>query len=189
MSINFQRATEDLVKQIRANNDPDSISTVENISESITPGLMLRIVNNLVLIEHIVQDRHVYGGIQELEKKLIKEAVQAGIENNIVEEDVYQSLVEYFRQSLAEIGPIMPVTGMTTANSKPPAQAAAAGTQTDRPVTPAQPAANIAMQLKSVNPQELEKNIGTMLQKDPNLSKDINKSFASVLATMIKNKV
>lgn len=186
MSTKLHRATEDLVNQIRSKNN--NVFAIENISESITPNLMFRIVNDLVRIEHIVQDRQVYGGIKESEKNLIKEAVRFGLKNNINEEDVYQSLVEYFRQSLNEIGPIMPVTGMTTANSKPPAQTAVAGAQTNRPVTPTEPAANVAVQLKSLNPQELEKNIGTMLQKDPNLSKDINKSFASVLASMIKNK-
>lgn len=99
-----------------------------------------------------------------------------------------KSLIESFRQQLDEIGPIMPVTGMSQTSPKSPAQAAAPGTQTQRPVTPADAAANVALSVKSMNQQDLEKGIGDYLKKDPNFAKTVNTSFAAILANLAKGK-
>lgn len=163
--------------------------TIASLSSAVSYDLMTRIVNDLVRIEDIVGGHHVFGGITESEKQAVKEAVELGVDNNFEPADAIESLLEYFRSHLAEIGPIMPVTGMNQPAIKSPAQNTAPGTQTNRPATPVDQAANVAIQLKSLNPAELEKNISTVMQKDPTLTKDINKSFATVLSNMIKNRV
>jgi hypothetical protein len=164
-------------------------ATMASLTNIVSVDLMYRIVNDLVRISDIVENRKIFGGITEGEEQAIKEAVQLGLNSEIEKDDTFESLLEYFRSHLAEIGPIMPVTGMNQSSIKSPAQNAAAGTVTNRPVTPAEKAANIAVQMKSLNPAELEKNISSMMQKDPNLTKDLNKSFATVLSNMIKNRV
>lgn len=98
------------------------------------------------------------------------------------------NLIENFRRQLDEIGPIMPVTGMGQTPVKTAAQTAAPGAQTQRPVTPAAAAANVAMSIKSMNHQDLEKGIGDYLKKDPNFAKTVNTSFATILANLAKGK-
>lgn len=99
-----------------------------------------------------------------------------------------KNLIESFRQQLDEIGPIGPIAGMSQMAPKPPAQAAAPGAQTQRPVTPADAAANVAMSVQSMNQQDLEKGIGDYLKKDPNFAKNMNTSFAAILANLAKGK-
>lgn len=99
-----------------------------------------------------------------------------------------KNLIENFRQQLDEIGPIMPVTGMNQTPVKTTAQTSAPGAQTQRPVTPAAAAANVAMSVQSMNQQELEKGIGDYLKKDPNFAKTVNTSFAAILANLAKGK-
>lgn len=160
----------------------------ENLESVVSTSLMTRITEGLVRIEDIANDRRVYGGVTAEEKQAIKQALMLGKKDNIATDDLVESLVEYFRQHLNEIGPIMPVTGMGQSTIKPAAQTAAPGTQTQRPVTPAAAAANVAMSIQSMNQQDLEKGIGDYLKKDPNFAKTVNTSFANILANLAKGK-
>lgn len=164
------------------------MSTPLDLKESISHDLITRIARDLVRVQDIIANKKIYGGITESERQAIKETYARAHSNNISKQDIFDSIVELCRSHLNEISPVMPVTAMSTASNqvnKSPA-AAATGAQTNRPVTPADTAANISMQLKSLNPQELQRGIDAAMRKDPNLSKNINKSFADVLAKMVK---
>lgn len=163
---------------------PSSLDLIDSVGDD----LVTRIARDLVRVEDIIKDKKIYGGITESQKQAIKQAHAQAHLNNISEQDIFDSITELCRSHLREIGPIGPVTAMTPPSNqanKSPA-AAATGAQTNRPVTPADTAANISMQLKSLNPQELQRGIDTAMRNDPNLSKNINKSFADILAKMVK---
>lgn len=158
----------------------------------ISSKLMTRIVNDLVRLDDIVEGKKIYGSITEQERRFICDLMQEAKNNGIDRSDIIESIKEYFKNTLVEIGPITPITASPTTVVKTAQQTATPNASTQRPVTPADKAANVAVQLKSMNPQqlqkELEKNVTDYIKKDPNLSKNLNQSFAAILANMVKGQ-
>ncbi len=153
-----------------------------NSPKNFDTGLVSRITENLVRIQDIVENRRIYGGISEQDRNAIRGLYQQGRRLGIEHND----LVESIRNYIMEIGPIMPVTAMsTTTPAKTATAATAPGTQTARPVNQPQPAANISIQQQpTTNPKELEKAISDRM-KDPKFGTD----FAQLLAKMLQKGV
>jgi hypothetical protein len=155
---------------------------MKHLPKNFDSKLVSRISENLVRIQDIVENRRVYGGISEQDRDTIHTLYQQGRQLGIEHND----LVESIRNYIMEIGPIMPVTAMSTTSPVKTATATTApGTQTARPVNQPQPAANISIQQQpTTNPKELEKAISDRM-KDPKFGND----FAQLLAKMLQKGV
>ena len=162
----------------------------ETMSESIDLWLKMRIVDGLVSVKDIVEGKDVYGGAINNDRLALQKSLIDIMESGIEYDDATLSLVEFFKQELAEVGPIMPTTGM---NRLPQPPKPAPGAQTQQAVAPASPAANVSIQSNQTGTQQqpmtaqdlemLKKDIGTKLN-DPNVSKD----FAELLAKVMQRK-
>lgn len=159
-----------------------------SIYKGINPKLARRIAEGLVRVDDILNNGYVYGGISDQDRQRIRETIDSAQQLGIDYTDAVNSLVEYLADEvkIMEIGPIMPVTGMTR-----PAQAPkpAATAQTQQAVTPPGAAANVNVSGQStttqpeIDQQQLIKIMGDRI-KDPNVSKD----FAELLAKVMQRK-
>jgi hypothetical protein len=110
----------------------------------INTKLLNRIVEGLVRIDDIVEDRDVYGGISQDERDIIKQSISESIDAGIDYGDSISALVEYFKhqqfvRAINEVG-VIGTVGSTPATGAAPAPSA--GAVTKPPI--GQPTANAA---------------------------------------------
>ena len=153
----------------------------ENLNENLSEDLVTRIRSGLVRLEDIIEGRYIYRGITEQDYSALMQAYEHGLAEGIEHCDLIESL----NTILGEIGPIMP----STTPMKPPMAPKPPGTAPMTPQAPAQPGtvANVQVGTQpntgTINPQNLEKELGDKL-KDPTFGKD----FAELLARVMQRK-
>lgn len=158
--------------------------TFENMTESIEQSLLKRIAEGLVRIEDILEGNEVYGGINDTDRKAIKDAFYDAMGRGWQYDDIVESLVEGVKIEVnlreASIGTIGTIPKIPTV-PKP----ASTAPQTPQAITQVPPAANVQIsgtpvQNTPVDPKELEKAIDQKL-RDPNVNKEFSQLLAKVM--------
>jgi hypothetical protein len=183
-----QQAIANQISSIREQiNQLASKGTFETMTESVELSLLKRIAEGLVRIEDILEGNQVYGGINEVDRKAIKDAFYDAMERGWQYDDIVDSLVEGVKVEVdlreASIGAIGPIAKLPTV-PKP----AATAPQTPQAITQVPPAANVQISTGSttaepnaaVDPNELAKAIDQKL-RDPNVNKEFSQLLAKVM--------
>jgi len=153
--------------------------------DSISSTLLNRIVEGLVRVNDIVEDKNVYGGITENERHFIKQSVNDLLESGIDYHDSVDSLVEYFKdqkyvRSINEVG-VVGTVGQSAgqAQTTPSASAGqAAPTTSAGQTTPPTTAANTAPKTTTV---------GSTPGQTPKPTPPINPQGLAAMAQMLAN--
>ena len=150
-----------------------------DLYSTIDSKLAERISQGLVRVIDIVEDRQVYGGINDNDREAVKAVYRRGLQEGIDPSDLILTI-----ESLVQEVTIPPVGSTAPAVPQPPKPPGTAPMTARAPAEP-EPAANvqIGQQQQPVNPQNLEKEIGDKL-KDPTFGKD----FAELLARVMQRK-
>jgi hypothetical protein len=152
--------------------------------DSISSTLLNRIVEGLVRVNDIVEDKNVYGGITENERHFIKQSVNDLLESGIDYHDSVDSLVEYFKdqkyvRSINEVG-VVGTVGQSAgqAQTTPPASAGQAAPTTSAGQTTPPTAANTAPKTTTV---------GSTPGQTPKPAQPINPQGLAAMAQMLAN--
>lgn len=183
-----QQAIADQISNLREQiNQLASEGTFETMTESVELSLLKRIAEGLVRIEDILEGNQVYGGINDVDRKAIKDAFYSAMERGWQYDDIVDSLVEGVKVEVnlreASIGTISPLPKLPTI-PKP----AATAPQTPQAISQVQPAANVQISTGSTttdpaattDPKELAKAIDQKL-RDPNVNKEFSQLLAKVM--------
>jgi len=150
--------------------------------------LLLRVDRGLVRVEDIVTGQPVYGGVSDSDRTIFIKLVEQAQTLQVSDEDIFSSLRSLTSLALMEMIPPAPMTTSTTPTSTIATPIAKAqGQQTVRPVSAVEPAANIALKIKSMNPQELQQQVDKAL-KNPQVSTTLNKTFAEIFTQLLQGK-
>jgi hypothetical protein len=152
--------------------------------DSISSTLLNRIVEGLVRVNDIVEDKNVYGGITENERHFIKQSVNDLLESGIDYHDSVDSLVEYFKdqkyvRSINEVG-VVGTVGQSAgqAQTTPSASAGQAAPTTSAGQTTPPTAANTAPKTTTV---------GSTPGQTPKPAQPINPQGLAAMAQMLAN--
>lgn len=148
--------------------------------------LLLRVDRGLVRVEDIVTGQPVYGGVSDSDRTIFIKLVEQAQTLRVSDEDIFPSLRSLSSLALMEMIPPAPMTtGAATTSTAITPIVKAQGQQTVRPVPAVEPAANIAMKIKSMNPQELQQQVDQAL-KNPQVSAGLNKSFSQIFTQLLQ---
>lgn len=164
-----------------ANKSQQSIN-FDRVVESIDRKILQRIVEGLVRVEDIVENKPVYGGISKDQRLVIANLLETSGQN-IKQKDIIEEFTAYLETCVFEAIPPTPLT--PTPGYQPPKPAPGAQTrQAVPPVQPVQPAANLAIASQTMDPEKFKRDIANKLKTDPKAGEE----FATLLSRLLQKK-